>query len=82
MTPAEPIRAVLIALVHAKTPHRLRKPPSFGHEHASQRDEFVFLCIIEGRVQGFGGVDHLPEIGLALREAVRLRESSGPSATS
>ena len=39
-----------------------------------KRDEFVFLRIIEGRVQGLGRLDHLLEICPALREAVRLRD--------
>jgi hypothetical protein len=33
-----------------KTPDRLRKLPSFRHQHASKRDKFVFLRLIEACV--------------------------------
>ena len=46
--------AVLIALAFAKMSHLLRKAPSLGHEHASKRDELVFLRITGARVQRLG----------------------------
>ncbi len=65
--------AVLIALAHAKMLHLHRKAPALGYQHASKRDELVFLRIIETRVQGLGGLDNLLENCRALREAVRRR---------
>src|ERR1700678_3618401 len=57
-----------------KMPHRLHKLPAFGHQRSSERDEFLFVRIIEACVQGLGRVDDLREIGLALPNAVRLRQ--------
>ena len=55
------------------SPDLLRKPPALRYQHASKRDELVFLRIIEARVQGLGRFDDLLQICLALRETIRLR---------
>jgi len=41
---------VLIALTNAKMLHFHRKAPALGHQHASKRDELVFLSITEARI--------------------------------
>jgi hypothetical protein len=57
-----------------ETPHRLHELAAFGHERSSERDEFVFVGLVEAIVQGLRGVDDLFKIGLALCNAVRLRQ--------
>jgi hypothetical protein len=64
---------VLIAIPRPKMPHLLGKAPALGHQHASKRDERVFLRVIETLVQGLGRLDHLVQICPALRVALRLR---------
>ena len=59
--------------ISMKAPHRLRKLPAFGNERSSERDEFLFMRIIETCVQRFGRFDDRLEIGLALPNAVCLR---------
>jgi hypothetical protein len=52
--------------------HLHREAPALGHQHASKRDELVFLRIIETREQGLGRFDDLLENCPALRDVVRL----------
>ena len=57
-----------------KTPHSLHELPAFGHECSSERDEFLFVRIIEGCVQRPGRFDDLCKTCLALPNAVRFRQ--------
>jgi hypothetical protein len=57
-----------------KMPHSLHELPAFGHECSSERDEFLFVRIIEACVQRLGRLDHLCKTCLALPNAVRLRQ--------
>ena len=65
--------AVLTALAHAKMPHRLRKAPALGHQHASKRDELAFPRIIEVAYKGLAASTILWRFAVlsARRSAVR-----------
>ena len=60
--------------ISMKAPHRLHKLPAFGNERSSERDEFLFVRIIEACVQRPGRVDDLCKTCLALPNTVRLRQ--------
>jgi hypothetical protein len=60
--------------ISMKAPHRLHKLPAFGNERSSERDEFLLVRVIEACVQRPGCFDDRLEIGLALPNAVRLRQ--------
>ena len=60
--------------ISMKTPHSLHELPAFGHECSSERDEFLFVRIIEACVQRPGRFDDLCKTCLALPNAVRFRQ--------
>jgi hypothetical protein len=57
-----------------KMPHSLHELPAFGHQCSSERDEFLFVRIIEACVQRPSRFDHLCKTCLALPNALRLRQ--------